>query len=78
MDAYSPLPDTVNHLEDFYGYASSLHLTQQEKSNPIKSYAAFKTSAPNPHDCHIAALLNGEIVLDSESDDADKYVGVHS
>ena len=77
-DAYSPLPDTATHLEELYIHASTLQLAPQEKKNLMSSYAAFKASAPSPHDCRIAALLNGEIVSDSESDDAENYLGLQS
>lgn len=42
------------------------------------SYAAFKISVPSPDDQCTASLLNGEIVLDSESDKAEDYVGINS
>lgn len=75
-----PLPEdsTVHVLDDFYSYALSLKLTEQEKSLLTSSYAALQVSQSNPHDCRNASLLNGDIVTDSESDNAEDYVGVHS
>ena len=64
-DAYSLLPDTATHLEELYIHASTLQLVPQEKKDLMSLYAAFKASAPGPHDCCIAAHLNGEIVSDS-------------
>ena len=56
----------------------SLHLTKQEKSLLTSSYAALQVSQPSAHDCRTASLLNGDIVSDSESDNAEDYVDLHS
>ena len=73
-----PLSETSTVLDEFYSYALSLHLTKQEKSLLTSSYAALQVSQPSAHDCRTASLLNGDIVSDSESDNAEDYVDLHS
>lgn len=42
------------------------------------SYAAFLASLPDHRQCRTACMLNGEVVTDSESDNAEDYVVLKS
>ncbi len=70
-------PDTLveNHLKEFYSFALELPLLTQQKDLLTTSYAA---SLPSADQSRVAALLNGDIVSDSESNDPDDYVGLTS
>ena len=75
-DVITPCSEAPTRLDEFYSYALSFQLTPQEKSLLTSSYAAFQASKPSVQDCRTASLLNGEIVSDSESDQAEDYVGL--
>ena len=47
------------------------------KEQLTTSYAAFQASLPDPIQCQTASMLSGE-VTDSESDNAEDYVGLTS
>ena len=66
------------HLNDFYSFALELPIQSQQKEQLVTSHAAFLASLPDPAQCRIASMLNGDIVTDSESDSAEGYVGVTS
>ena len=51
---------------------------QKEQVTTSKSYAAFQASLPDPIHCRTAAMLNGEVVTDSESDNAEDYIELQS
>lgn len=77
-DVVTPFSEASTRINEFYSYALSLQLTPQERSLLTSSYDAFHASKPSAQDCRIAALLNGEVVSDSESDLAEDYVGLQS
>ena len=76
--AVPSVPEASTTLDGFYSYASSQQLYEQEKSLLTSSYAALQVSQPSAQDRRIASLLSGDIVSDSESDDAEDYVGLQS
>ena len=55
-----------------------MDLSPQEKNLVTNSYAAFQASHPSADDRRTAALLNGDTVSDSESDDAIEYISLKS
>ena len=67
-----------SHLKEFYSHVLQLPLNSQERDLLTTSYAAFQLSSPDAEQCRIAAALNGDIVTDSESDNAEDYVGLTS
>ena len=66
------------HLKEFYSFVLELPIESQQKEQVTTSYAAFQASLPDPIHCRTAAMLNGEIVTDSESDNAEDYVELQS
>ena len=65
-------------LEELHSYVSNLTLTPQEKNLLTNSYAAYQPTQPSTCDKRTAAMLNGDIVSDSESDSAAEYVNLKS
>ena len=53
-------------------------LDAEQKSMVTTSHAAFCASAPDATEQRMARVLNGDIVTDSESDDAEEYVNIYS
>lgn len=74
--AQTPLLES--HLKEFHSYALELPLTSEQKNLLTLSYEAFSASIPDANHCRTAAALNGDIVSDSESDNAEDYVGISS
>ena len=66
------------HLRGFYSFALELPIEAQQKELLSTSHSAYLASLPEPSQCRAASLLNGEIVTDSESDNAEDYVGLTS
>ena len=67
-----------NHLNLFYSYSLKLPLNSQHKEMLTTSQATFNASLLNATELRIAALLNGDVASDSESDNAENYIGVTS
>ncbi len=76
LDSSDPLVEAF--LKDFYSHVLSLPLSSRHKDLVTKSHAAFDAALPNADESRTAAILNGDIVTDSESDNADEYVGLVS
>ena len=69
---------TPSILEQFHCYVLTQELTQQQKECFETSCAAFEAAKPTPDDNRTACLLSGDIVSESESDNPEDYVGLHS
>ena len=67
-----------NHLDEFYRHVQSLPMSSIHKNLIKQSHAAYAISLPDIEHCRTAAALNGEIVSDSESDNAEGYIGILS
>ena len=66
-----------DHLNTFYDYVIET-VDAEQKSLVTTSHAAFSASAPNGTEQGMATALTGDIVTDSESDDAEDYVTINS
>ena len=66
------------HLKEFYSFALELPIKSQQKEQLTTSHAAFLASLPDPVQYRTASMLNGDVVTDSESDNAEDYVGLTS
>lgn len=66
------------HLNNFYSYALKLPLTSQQMNLLTTSHAAYDISLPDANHNRMASMLNGDIVTDSESDNAEDYVNLTS
>ena len=67
-----------NHLGEFYSYCQTLQLDLSISELLKTSHDAFNASCPNANEARTASLLNGDIVSDSESDDAESFLQVTS
>lgn len=65
-------------MKEFYSFALELPINSQEKEQLTTSHAAFLASLPDPVQCQTASVLNGDVVTDSESDNAEDYIGLTS
>ena len=65
-------------LQWIYSSISKVALGEQEKTLLTQSHAAFQAAQPGPHDVRTAAMLNGDVVSDSESDSATEYIDLRS
>ena len=69
-------PSVEEHLKAFRSYL----LTTLKEGKAVRlfeqSVNAFKASVPLPDDARIDAMLNGEVVTDSDSDNPEEYVGL--
>lgn len=70
--------DIQIHLNEFYEKVSDLPLSAANKELLATSYSAYRMSQPSPEESRTASILNGDIVTDSESDDAADYAELHS
>ena len=66
------------HLNTFYEHVKDTSLDPGQKLALTTSYAAFRASTPDASQQRSACALNGDIVTDSESDDAEDYANIHS
>ena len=65
------------YLDQFYHHVLPL-LGCSERALLQQSYEAFKVSIPHSDEVRDAAILNGDIVSDSEVEDAESYIGLSS
>ena len=65
------------YLDQFYHHVLPL-LSCSERALLQQSYEAFKVSIPHSDEVRDAAILNGDIVSDSEVEDAESYIGLSS
>ena len=65
-------------LNSFYEHVKDVSLDPDQKLALTTSYASYHASTPDASVERIACALNGNIVTDSESDDAEDFANIHS
>ena len=66
-------------LEDFFLQVPHLNLTKHQIEQTVLSHRAFKAAESESYkQGRITKSVNGQVVSDSESDDAEQYVGLQS
>lgn len=65
-------------MKELYEGVSKLPHSPSDKTLLTSSYSAYQASQPSPEERRTASLLSGDIVSDSESDNATDYAELHS